>query len=136
MALHPHPDLRIKPPLEKDVQRQVVTLFRHAGLQVDSTSQARASMVAKGLPDLLVFGPGVFFFFEVKSYRPGGYRLMERSTWTPLPLRQDQEAFRAKCLAAGVRHHWGGFPQAEDALVAVGLGHRLPSGLFMYRRAA
>lgn len=134
MTLHPHPDLRIKPPLEKDVQRRIITLFRHAGLQVDSTSQARASMIARGLPDLLVFGPGVFFFFEVKSYRPAGYRLMDRTTWRPLPLRPDQEAFRDKCLKAGVRHFWGGYVEAEDALVALGLGQRTASGLFTYHR--
>ena len=55
-------------PLEKEVQAAVVNFYRLVGCQVKSTSQARASKVALGLPDLLVFWPArrTFWFHEVK----------------------------------------------------------------------
>jgi len=74
-------------PLEKEVQRAVVKLCRSVGCIVKSTSQARASKVALGLPDLLVFCPNqsAFFFFEVK--RPGGKQSAEQAAFERLAVQ-------------------------------------------------
>lgn len=76
---------KLPAPLEKDVQRAVVKFYRTVGCRVLSTSQARRSKVALGLPDLLVFWParGAFWFHEVK--REGG------------KLSEDQVDFQNLC---------------------------------------
>lgn len=139
-------DLRLKPPSEtKVVQPQIVDLFRRGGCECDSTSQYRASHIACGFPDLVVFARvvGLMFFFEVKSYlaewtSPTGLRirfdLFDERTWRPKLLEPDQVKFREKALACNQLHFWGGLPQARDALVQIGLGYRLPSGQFCYGR--
>jgi len=48
----------------------------------------------------------------------------------------EQQAFRERCLAAGVRHYWGGVVEAEDALIDLGLATRLSSGALQIGRAA
>lgn len=89
-----------RPPLEKDVQRAVVAFYRQVGCAVKSTSQARRSKVALGLPDLLVFWParGAFWFHETK--RPGG------------KLSADQVAFRALAESSGQAFVVGGVREA------------------------
>jgi len=130
---------KFKPPLEKVVQASVIDLFRKAGIHVGSTSQYRASRVAEGIPDLLCHAEkiGAFFWFETKSYHPKvpgswiGFNPYDRLTWSPLPLSPKQIEFRLRAVACGVRHFWGGLPQAEDALVALGFGVRVGE-LFQY----
>lgn len=120
-----------KPPLEKQVQAEVVQLFLAAGCSVRSLSQYRASMVSVGLPDLLVMHPrkGRWFWFEVK--RPKACKTFDRfkrSTWVPEPLRMPQEAFREDCRSTGQPHYFGGFNEALAALVAEGLHRSTQSG--------
>ena len=136
-------DLRMKPPLEGQVQKWIIDLFRKAGVHVGTTSQYRESHVEEGIPDLLCHATAiaVFFWFEVKSYEltwtgpkgPVRFNLFDRATWVPKPLSDKQEAFRQRALSCKVRHFWGGFPQAEDALITLGLGIRHPSGVFAYQ---
>jgi len=136
-------DLRMKPPLEGEVQKWIIDLFRKAGVHVGSTSQYRQSHVEEGIPDLLCHATAiaVFFWFEVKSYElswlRGGktvrFSLFDRASWTPRPLQPKQEEFRKRALSCGVKHFWGGFPQAEDALIALGLGIRHENGIFAYQ---
>ena len=140
--LNARQDLRMKPPLEGDVQRWVIDLFRKIGVHVGSTSQYRQSHVHEGIPDLICHAIPVntFFWFEVKSYeltwqrdgKPVRFSLFDRSTWTPKPLSPKQEDFRVRALGCGVRHFYGGMPQAEDALIALGLGIRHENGIFAY----
>lgn len=115
-------------PPEKEIQHSVIRLLRLARCWVGSTSQVRPSMVALGLPDLIVFAPspapgiqGGFCFFETK--RPGG------------KLSDTQEAFRDRCLQAGVRYVWGGIEEAKEWLVEVKLASRR-NGVFQIGRAA
>lgn len=123
------------PPLEKMVQQQITRLFAAAGGIVRSTSQTRASRVAVGIPDLMIHFPGSgFVFFECKTYRRPWRPMDPPATWRPNPLSPDQVAFRDDCLAAGVRHAWGGLPQAEDLLVELGLAERRKDGHLIVRK--
>jgi len=126
-------------PLEKAVQAQIVTLFRHAGGVVRSNSQYRASGVSLGFPDLHVSFPriGKWTWFEVKRPKLAGFDFGKPQTWQPEGLRPDQEKFRDDCLATGQPHSWGGLREAEAVLVAFGLAAML-NGVFTLtvRRAA
>ena len=88
------------PPTEKKVQRAVVTFYRQLGCVVKSTSQARRSKVALGLPDLLVFWPArnAFWFHEVK--RQGG------------KLSADQAQFKKVAEVCGIAVVVGGVHDA------------------------
>jgi hypothetical protein len=140
--LNQRQDLRMKPPMEGDVQRWIIDLFRKIGVHIGSTSQYRQSHVEEGIPDLICHAIPVntFFWFEVKSYeltwqregKPVRFSLFDRTTWMPKPLQPKQEEFRARALACNVKHFWGGMPQAEDALIALKLGIRHENGVFAY----
>ena len=136
VTLHARPHLRFHVPREKDVARAVVQLFRAAGVWVGNTAQYRPSMVAIGLPDLICFTTRAMFWFECKRPQRQGYHPFQRDTWKSEPLRPDQQAFRDRCVAAGVRHYWGGVIEAEDALIDLGLATRLSSGALQIGRAA
>ena len=94
---------------EKDVQRDVVNLFRGAGCIVYNLSQPRATMQTPGLSDLLVFclRKRAFWFFEVKT--PEGKQ------------SEDQENFEKRCETADVTYACGGVDAAEDQLKAIGV---------------
>lgn len=106
-----------RPVPEKVVQQHVVGLFRTAGCVVMSTSQYRASHVAVGLPDLLVFAPqpGIraSTWFEVKARDKAG-RLK--------PLRPEQVEFQQLCATCGTPYHWGDLEVCQQVLVSWGLG--------------
>lgn len=121
-------DLTAKPMLEKEMQRAVVSLFRTFGATVHTTSQYRASHVAKGLPDLLCFHreKRLAWYFETKKYRRitstgTHYEPFQPATWEPEPLRPDQRAFADLCLVCHLSHYWGGITEAKRALVELGL---------------
>jgi len=114
----------------------VVNLFRIAGVWIGNTAQYRPSMVVIGLPDLIGFTTRAMFWFEIKRPMRQGYHPFQRATWKSEPLRPDQQAFRDRCVAAGVRHYWGGVVEAEDALIDLGLATRLSSGALQIGRAA
>ena len=97
----------IDPPTEKVVQRAVVNFYRQLGCWVKSTSQARRSKVALGLPDLLVFWPAreAFWFMEVK--RPGG------------KLSVDQIAFKALAADCGITVVVGGLTEAAKHIALI-----------------
>jgi hypothetical protein len=126
----------LAPPLEKEEQRRVVELFRLAGCRVHTTSQYRASHVAVGLPDLIVFHEGARaqWWFEVKRYEAKGFNPWFRKTWHPFPLRADQAEFRRVALACGQRHYFGGIVEAEAVLVEIGLGQHI-NGAFTLTKA-
>jgi len=136
---------KMRPPLERIVQAGIIDLFRKIGIHVGSTSQYRASHVVEGLPDLICHALAIntFFWFESKSYLPSWsdgdqvrrFNPYERSTWRPHPLSEKQQEFRDRALACGVRHYWGGFPQAEDALIDLGLAYRAASGVLILKSA-
>lgn len=94
-------------PTEKVVQRQVVAFYRQLGCVVKSTSQARRSKVALGLPDLLVFWPGrgAFWFHEVK--REGG------------KLSKEQVDFQALCRACSEDFIVGGLNEAAAQVARI-----------------
>ncbi len=104
------PRLPAKRPLERDVQRQIVQIARMAGCTVLTTSQVRPSMVSVGLPDLLIFGPQSFAWFEVK--RPGG------------KLSADQARFRDLCYRCGLTFVSGGVELLWTLLQSWGLAER------------
>lgn len=114
-----------RPPLEREVQAAIVDLFKRAGCRVYSSSQYRASHVSVGWPDLFVrhCATGRRWWFEVKSYKPG-YSSLDPATWIPKPLSDAQERFAAECQMTGEAHYWGGYLEAEAALVAEGLAER------------
>lgn len=95
--------------LEREIQRDVVRLYRAHGCVVYETSQRRAAKVSPGIPDLIVMHTGarVQFYHEVKT--PSG------------KLRPDQKDFRDQCLASGTVHIVGGVAAAERQLDAIGV---------------
>lgn len=104
--------------LEKAEQALVVRLFRAFGCTVRSTSQARASKVAPGLPDLLVHHRPSrrFWFWETK--RPCGGA-----------LSPDQIAFAEDCAACATRCGAGALRDAEAYLLALGIAYRDAAGV-------
>lgn len=146
MTLRARPDLRLRPPSEtKVVQPQIIDLFKRLGFKVDPTSQYRASHIAYGFPDLVVFALPVakMFFFEVKSYlrewtNAAGqlvkFNLYDESTWRPKPLEPDQQIFREHCRACHQLHFWGGLPEARATLVELGVAHLDQGGRFTLGR--
>jgi hypothetical protein len=121
------------PPLEKFVQQQITALFRACGGTVRTTSQTRASQVSPGIPDLLVHFPGVFVWFECKTYRRP-WKPMARETWRPNPLAPEQDLFRRDCITSNVAHWWGGLPEAEALVIELGLATRRPDGQIVVSR--
>ncbi len=95
--------------LERDVQREIVTLFRGLGCRVYSLSQARRSNQTAGLPDLWVFCPRkhVGFWFEVKA------------AWGK--PSEEQETFADSCRVCRVHHAIGGLAEARTLAKALGL---------------
>jgi hypothetical protein len=146
------PGTRFKVPDEKQVQRAVLALFSLCGWKMGSTSQYRASRVMQGLPDLVGHHLGIrrFMWWETKAPlarwpRMGmgagavqwiNYNPHDRSTWRSKPLRPDQEVFRNAALQCNELHGWGGSVEAEEFMITLGLGERLPSGVFQPRFGA
>lgn len=66
---------KLKPPLEKHVERDIMRALETMGFDVSKTSQPRPSMVRIGIPDLYARHPrwGIRLWIEVK--RPGIGRL-------------------------------------------------------------
>ncbi len=115
-------------PLEKDVQKGIVRLFRSMGGIVHSTSQYRASHVTEGMPDLHNAFPFLRAWFWFETKRPlatAEFHPFKPYLWTPEPLRPSQEEFRQNCLATGAQHFWGGLKEAEDALISIGAAERV-----------
>lgn len=134
------PDFRYKPPSEKETQRAVIRLFRAIGATVRSLSQYRASMVAIGSPDLLCHHRGIpaSWWFETKPplarWRDDHGIMVyfdpnRPATWKPRALDAAQAAFREDALGCGDRHFWGDLRAAEEAVIALGRGYRLPNGV-------
>lgn len=113
----------LKPPLEKAIQAQIAALLRSVGFVVRNTSQVRPSMVAEGIPDLIIHhvGIGRGGWFEVKRPRVKGYDPRERATWIPEPLRPEQRTFGVQAAACGQIFAWGGVREAEQLLLDLGL---------------
>lgn len=121
--------MKPKPPLEREVQRRVVALYKSAGCTVYSLSQGYrpggaghgTTRQTKGLPDLYVFPPshhavrGVSpWWHEVK--RPGGKQ-------TP-----EQREFEDLCFnTLAVDYVLGGYREALAYLIRQGLW-TLPEG--------
>jgi hypothetical protein len=89
---------------EKEIQWECVKFYRAHGCVVYETSQKRASRIAPGIPDLIVFHPrsGKHWYHEVKT--PKG------------ELRPDQKDFREQCLLTHVTHIVGGVAAAGLAI--------------------
>lgn len=114
--------MKPKPPLERDVQRRVVAVYRTVGCIVWSLSQGyrpggprhATTRQSKGLPDLYVMCPvrdgirRLVFWHEVK--RPGGKQ-------TP-----EQMHFQIACELRGIGYVLGGMPEAVEALADMGFG--------------
>ncbi len=95
--------------LEREIQREVVRLFRDLGCVVIVLSQVRPSRVSVGLPDLKVFVPRkrMHFWFETKG--PKGAQ------------RAAQRAFQQVAEACGETYVLGGEDAALAQLRAIGL---------------
>lgn len=106
-ALAHAPDPRIA---EKAEQLYVTRLLRAHGCVVRSTSQARASKIAPGVPDLIVFAPrvGCAAFLEVKR-SSGGIQS---------PAQRD---FQRDCDVCGWRYLIGDRRTAWAWLVEIGV---------------
>ena len=117
---------KLKPPLEKHVQKAVIDLFKRVGCKVYTTSQYRASHVSVGFPDLYVRHPATrqCWWFETKTYEAAGWQPYRRDTWRPKPLSPAQVTFREEAVACGEHHYWGGEPEAEACLIELGLASR------------
>lgn len=113
----------LKPPKEKAIQAQITALLRASGFVVRNTSQVRPSMVAEGIPDLIIHhvGIGRGGWFEVKRPRVKGYDPRDRATWIPEPLRPEQRTFGEQAYACGQIFGWGGVREAEQLLLDLGL---------------
>lgn len=96
-------------PTEKATQHDVVKLFLAAGCVVYNLSQARASKQTAGLSDLWVVCPRRRCAWWWETKRPGA------------KLRSEQKTFREHCLANGVRHGFGGVPEAIEWLTRLQL---------------
>jgi len=96
--------------LERQEQAYIARVLREFGFTVRSTSQARASKVTPGLPDLLLFHreKRFFAFFEVK--RADGGRVS--------PAQQE---FAEDCAATATAHFIGDRCVAHQLLVDLGL---------------
>ena len=125
----------LDPPLEKHEQQGVVALLRLAGFAVRNTSQVRPSMVALGIPDLIVHHVGLKRggWFECKRKQRAGYDPGDRATWLPEPLRPEQFAFRMDAVQCGQLFGWGTFQDCERWLVDLGLGTMDAGGVLTLR---
>lgn len=93
---------------EKQVAYQVRRLYEAVGCTVYSTSQARPSRVAKGLPDLYVVHPRIGgWWHEVK--REGGRQ------------SPGQVAFQQEMQRCGVAYVLGGLAEAQAFLHTKGI---------------
>jgi hypothetical protein len=94
---------------ERDVQHDVVKLYRSLGCTVIVLSQTRPSHVSVGLPDLKVYCPRkrLTFWHEVKA--PGGVQ----ST--------DQRTFQVLAEACGETYLLGGYDVAWEYCERIGL---------------
>lgn len=143
MSVTTHPSLRFNPPTEKDTQRAVVKLFRHAGCIVYSTSQYRASHIAVGFPDLFCrhLGMRLAFWWETKPplarWRDRDkdpwtlYHPYKPETWRPRPLDPKQAEFRDAARTCLELYFWGDLRSAEDALVTLHLAVRADNGTLL-----
>jgi len=97
-------------PLEKSVQREVVTFFEGLGCRVYRLSQPRRTMQTPGLPDLWAFCPRkrLGFWWETKRV-DGGTR------------RPEQERFAELCTLSGVPYGYGAMASARAFAKALGL---------------
>lgn len=101
--------------LEKDIQREVVKLYRAHRCVVYELSQKRASKQTPGIADLYVMYPEMSgegplaFWHEVKT--PTGR------------LRPDQNVFGEHCQQCGVFYVVGGVAAAEIQLKRIGAWH-------------
>lgn len=110
-------------PLEKNVQRAVVDLYRRVGCWVEIRSQgyraeAGGTRQTKGIPDLMVWPNNTVWivsrpdeprpwFHEVK--RPGGKQT------------EEQAAYQWRCKQFGIGYVLGGVPEAMAHLRTLGL---------------
>lgn len=113
--------MRQRQPLEKSVQKAIVTLFRACRGFVYSTSQGYrrdpgGTRMTPGLSDLVVLFPTIWaseakrrrvLFWEVK--RPGAQRTAE------------QVLFGERCLLSGVFYGWGDLEAAKTLMREWGL---------------
>ena len=116
----------MKPPLEKEIQADIVKLLETVGAAVYKIGTKRkkgdhqGTMQTPGIPDLVAFvkvpwgthpemvkASSVQLWIEVK--RPGG------------TMAGAQRAFRVRALEAGCEHVVGGVPEVVDWLKARGV---------------
>lgn len=98
--------------LEKQIQADVIKLYRAHGCVVFNLSQARATKQTPGIGDLYVFWP---------EYRGLGPTVWWHETKTPAgKLRPDQREFQQLCEECLVGHVVGGVAAAEYKLRAIG----------------
>src|SRR5579859_712823 len=100
MTLSSRPQTQ-RPPLEKDVQKGVVQLFRACGGIVYSTSQGYrkekgGTRCTPGIPDLWIFFPRNYGTLWWETKRPGGRRTSE------------QVAFATQCKECYMPYGYGG----------------------------
>ena len=112
--------MKLPPPLEKEIQADIVKLLKTVGAAVYKIGTTRkktdhqGTMQTSGIPDLLAFVTmrvswvqPVQLWIEVK--RPGETR------------SEDQDKFRAHALKAGCEHVTGGLDEVLDWLKARGV---------------
>lgn len=95
---------------ERDVQADVVALYKSIGAATYSTSVYRpgGAKIAAGIPDLIVLHPRLgVWFHEVK--RPKGKQTDE------------QILFQTRCAQANVVYVVGGLEEARAALTLAGI---------------
>ncbi len=115
-------DFEGRTPLERDVKRRVVGIYRRLGVEVDNLDQGfrpgggrhGTTRQSKGISDLICWHPRIgVWFHEVK--RDGGVLSWEQQQW------------QARCERCRQRYVLGGPHEALAFLMEHGL-YRLPAG--------
>ena len=110
--------------LERQIQVDVVNLYKAFGCQVWSHSELRKTKATPGYPDLTLLHPrrGLYFYHETKT--PTG------------TLEPAQVTFRSVAAACGLTVVAGGVTAAEEFLISCSIAEHAPSGSLEPRREA
>jgi hypothetical protein len=114
--------------LEKEIQAEVIKLYKAFGCAVYNLSQARASKQTPGLPDL------VCFYEDQDKYNNRSFSWWHE-TKTPSGKQSDaQVEFQIRCRRVSVPYVLGGIRAAEEHLINFRLAERINGVLEPIRR--
>ena len=113
---------------EKEIQAEIVKLYKALGCKVYNLSQPRASKQSPGLGDLWVV-------HLASGWNRKGKTAWWHETKTPKGKQsEDQREFQRECKACHVGYVLGGVLAAEEQLLAFGIAERINGVLEPIRR--